>query len=196
MDKTPNLNFCRQLSGSKSFSSVCRILVACRSKLKIFFPSLLHTEDPILSFLILSFPILFYRISFSCILFIEANFLVTSNLGGVVTSVNSWRRQGRPLLAERLIVLSLFSLDTVLKICILSSPKDTLIDFYGERKGGKHLPHLSRGRETSLWERNIHRLPFVGALAWDQTHDPDLCPEQKVTPARARHIVFNCCKQT
>ena len=36
------------------------------------------------------------------------------------------------------------------------------------------------GREkekaTSIWEKNINRLPLVCALTWDQARNPGMCP--------------------
>ena len=46
-----------------------------------------------------------------------------------------------------------------------------IIYFYRLGKGRR-----KRGRETSIWERNIDRLPPVRTLTRDWTHNPGMCP--------------------
>ena len=36
-----------------------------------------------------------------------------------------------------------------------------------------------RGRESSMWERNINQLPLAQALTRDQPHNPGMCPDQE-----------------
>ena len=45
-----------------------------------------------------------------------------------------------------------------------------LIIFLEREEGGE--------KETSMWERNIDQLPPANALAWDQTHNRGMCPNQ------------------
>ena len=51
-----------------------------------------------------------------------------------------------------------------------------LLFFYRERegKGGK-----KRGRESSMWERNINQLPLICTLSRDQTCNLGMCPDQE-----------------
>ena len=44
--------------------------------------------------------------------------------------------------------------------------------FLERGKGGR-----KRGRETWMWERNIHWLPLAHALTGDWAHNPGLCPD-------------------
>ena len=59
----------------------------------------------------------------------------------------------------------------------LSSPKDMLINFR-EREGKKR----ERGREPWMWERVIDQLPPCTVPDWGQTHNLDMCHDQKLNP--------------
>ena len=50
--------------------------------------------------------------------------------------------------------------------------KDFIYLFLERGKGGR-----KRGRETSVWERNINQLPFVCTRTRDQTCSPGMCPD-------------------
>ena len=43
-----------------------------------------------------------------------------------------------------------------------------------EREEGRER---KKGRETSMWERNIHRFPLERTLNRDQAHNPGMCPD-------------------
>ena len=68
-----------------------------------------------------------------------------------------------------------------------------------EREGGK-----KRERETSVWERNIDRLPLACTPTGAPTHNPGMCPVWELNqwpsvfrttlqPARARHLLMGLC---
>ena len=50
-----------------------------------------------------------------------------------------------------------------------------LIDFRERRRERENR------RETSTWERNIHRLPSIYMLTGDRTHNPGMCPDHNRT---------------
>ena len=49
--------------------------------------------------------------------------------------------------------------------------------FKREREGGR-----KRGRETSMWERNMDQLPLLSAMTRDQTCNPGMCPDWELNP--------------
>ena len=54
--------------------------------------------------------------------------------------------------------------------------KDFIYLFLEREEGGE------RGRESSLWQRIIDRLPFACALTKDQTKNPGMCPYWESNP--------------
>ena len=39
-----------------------------------------------------------------------------------------------------------------------------------------------RGRETLIWEKNVHSYPLMRAPTWDWTCNPGVCPDQELNP--------------